>query len=81
MNVLRVYVAVPEVYTRAAQAGATASLTLDEYPGEHFTGKLVRNASSIDPASRTLLTEKPLPSAKPSATPSAPPEHPPTIEI
>jgi len=57
IDVLRVYVAVPEVYSRAAQPGATASLTLDEYPGEHFTGKLVRNASSIDPASRTLLTE------------------------
>src|SRR5580693_6916720 len=57
IDVLRVYVAVPEVYSRAAQPGATASLTLDEYPGEHFTGKLVRNANSIDPASRTLLTE------------------------
>jgi RND family efflux transporter MFP subunit len=57
IDVLRVYVAVPEVYARAAQPGAMASLTLDEYPGEHFTGKLVRNANSIDPASRTLLTE------------------------
>jgi RND family efflux transporter MFP subunit len=57
IDVLRVYVAVPEVYARAAQPGATGSLTLDEYPGEHFTGKLVRNANSIDPASRTLLTE------------------------
>jgi multidrug efflux pump subunit AcrA (membrane-fusion protein) len=53
----RNYVAVPEVYARAAQPGATGSLTLDEYPGEHFIGKLVRNANSIDPASRTLLTE------------------------
>ena len=57
IDVLRVYVAVPEVYARAAQPGAMASLTLDEYPGEHFIGKLVRNANSIDPASRTLLTE------------------------
>ena len=54
---LRLYVAVPEVYSRAARTGAKASLTLDEFPGETFTGTLVRNANSIDPASRTLLTE------------------------
>jgi RND family efflux transporter MFP subunit len=54
---LRLFVAVPEVYSRAAQNGAKASLTLDEFPGERFTGTLVRNSNSIDPASRTLNTE------------------------
>ena len=54
---LRLFVAVPEVYSRAAQNGARASLTLDEFPGETFTGTLVRNSNSIDPASRTLNTE------------------------
>jgi len=54
---LRVYVAVPEVYARAAQPGATASLTLDEFPGRVFLGTLVRTANAIDPASRTLLVE------------------------
>jgi RND family efflux transporter MFP subunit len=54
---LRVYVAVPEVYSRAAQPGGRASLTLDEFPGQTFTGTLVRNANAIDVASRTLLTE------------------------
>jgi RND family efflux transporter MFP subunit len=54
---LRVYVAVPEVYSRAALPGAIASLTLDEFPGVKFTGTLVRNANAIDTASRTLLTE------------------------
>ena len=57
IHTLRMYVAVPEVYSRAAQPGATVSLTLDEFPGQQFTGKLVRNANSIDPASRTLLIE------------------------
>ena len=57
IHTVRVYVAVPEVYSRAARPGATASLTLDEYPGERFSGTLVRNANSIDPASRTLLIE------------------------
>jgi len=54
---LRLFVAVPEVYSRAARNGARASLTLDEFPGEKFTGTLVRNSNSIDPASRTLNTE------------------------
>jgi RND family efflux transporter MFP subunit len=54
---LRVFVPIPEVYSNAAQTGATAALTLDEYPGRVFHGKLVRNASVIDSASRTLLVE------------------------
>jgi RND family efflux transporter MFP subunit len=54
---LRLFVAVPEVYSRAARNGAKAALTLDEFPGQTFTGTLVRNSNSIDPASRTLNTE------------------------
>src|SRR5580693_5832874 len=54
---LRIYVAVPEVYSVAAQTGAPADLTLDEYPGQTFHGTLVRNSDSIDQASRTLLVE------------------------
>lgn len=57
INKLRVYVAVPEVYSAAAHSGAPADLTLDEFPGEAFHGTLVRNSDSIDPASRTLLVE------------------------
>ena len=54
---LRVYVAVPEVDSRAAQTGAKAILTLDEFPGETFEGSIVRNSDSIDLASRTLNVE------------------------
>lgn len=54
---LRLYVAIPEVYARAAQPGATATLRLDAFPGEVFHGTLVRNANSIDLAARTLLAE------------------------
>jgi len=57
INKLRVFVPVPEVYSRAAQNGATVTLTLDEYPGQSFNGILVRNAHSIDTTSRTLLIE------------------------
>jgi RND family efflux transporter MFP subunit len=54
---LRVYVSVPQVYSQAAKPGLTADLTLSEFPGRPFEGKLVRTANAIDPASRTLLVE------------------------
>jgi RND family efflux transporter MFP subunit len=57
IRTLRLYVAVPEVYSRAAHFGAPATLTLDEFPGQTFHGTLVRNSNSIDLASRTLLVE------------------------
>lgn len=54
---LRVYVSVPQVYSQAAKPGLTADLTLAEFPGRRFEGKLVRTANAIDPTSRTLLVE------------------------
>jgi RND family efflux transporter MFP subunit len=68
---LRVFVAIPEVYSRAARTGASASLTLDEYPGREFHGTLVRNASAIDPASRTLLVEVDVDNPKDELLPGA----------
>ena len=54
---LRVYVSVPEAYSQAAKPGLMADMTLAEFPGRHFQGKLVRTADAIDPVNRTLLTE------------------------
>jgi RND family efflux transporter MFP subunit len=56
-STLRIFVAVPEVYSRAARVGSTATLTLDEFPSETFHGKVTRTSESIDMASRTLNTE------------------------
>ena len=56
-DTLRVFVNVPQIYSRSASPGVLAQLTLTEYPGRRFTGKVVRNSESIDPVSRTLLTE------------------------
>ncbi|HUB83714.1 MAG TPA: efflux RND transporter periplasmic adaptor subunit [Bryobacteraceae bacterium] len=56
-NKLRVYVNVPQAYSRDVRPGAHADLTQAEFPGRRFNGTIVRNADSIDPASRTLLTE------------------------
>ena len=56
-SILRIFVAVPEVYSRAARVGAAATLTLDEFPGQTFRGTVTRTSQSIDMASRTLNTE------------------------
>ncbi|MGC1361414.1 MAG: efflux RND transporter periplasmic adaptor subunit [Silvibacterium sp.] len=56
-NVLRVYVNVPQIDSVACVPGVGATLTLAEFPGKSFAGKIVRTAKAIDPASRTLLVE------------------------
>ena len=57
INRLRVFVPVPEVYAPAIHDGETATLTLDEYPGQPFTGTVARNSNAIDQNSRTLNVE------------------------
>jgi RND family efflux transporter MFP subunit len=54
---LRVYVNVPEEYSQGIKVGMTASLTLAEFPGRKFQGKVVRTADAINMTTRTLLTE------------------------
>jgi RND family efflux transporter MFP subunit len=54
---LRVYISVPEVYASSVKSGEMVTLTLDAFPGETFTGTLVRDSSSIDLTSRTLKVE------------------------
>jgi RND family efflux transporter MFP subunit len=57
VNELRVFVAVPEIYAPAIKNGDKVGLTLDEYPGQTFTGTVTRNSNAIDAASRTLNVE------------------------
>jgi RND family efflux transporter MFP subunit len=64
INRLRVFVNVPEVYSRAARTGIPADITLKEFPGRRFTGTLARTANAIDVGSRTLLTEIDVDNAK-----------------
>lgn len=70
-DVLRVYVNVPQVYSRDALSGTKAQLTFSEYPNRSFEGKLVRTAKSIDVNSRTLLVEVDVDNRKGDLTPGA----------
>jgi multidrug efflux pump subunit AcrA (membrane-fusion protein) len=57
INTLRVFINVPQIYSNDAKPSSVVDLTLDQFPGRKFSGKLVRNANSIDLATRTLLVE------------------------
>jgi RND family efflux transporter MFP subunit len=57
LDTLRVFVNVPQIYAPDAKDGVMATLTLPQYPGRKFEGKLVRTSNAVDPNSRTLLVE------------------------
>jgi len=54
---LRVYVNVPEEYSLGTKVGMAADLSLAEFPGRKFQGRLVRTADAINMTTRTLLVE------------------------
>jgi len=57
IGTLRVYVQVPEAYSASITPGTEAQIALASSPGQPATGKVVSTAGSIDPGSRTLMTE------------------------
>jgi RND family efflux transporter MFP subunit len=58
---LRVYVNVPQDFADLVKIGTEGVLTLDEFPGREFQGRVTSTARAIDPTSRTLLTELQIP--------------------
>jgi RND family efflux transporter MFP subunit len=64
LDTLRVFVSVPQSYAPSVKVGMETSITLQELPGQKFKGKVARTSESIDPATRTLLTEIDVPNAE-----------------
>lgn len=56
-DTMRTYVTVPEVYATSIAPGLHATVDVQGIPGRQFTGRVTRTSRSLDPASRTLLTE------------------------
>jgi RND family efflux transporter MFP subunit len=54
---LRIFVNVPQSYSSAIHEGETAVIRVNEFQGRQFPGKIIRTSDSLDPSSRTLLTE------------------------
>jgi RND family efflux transporter MFP subunit len=62
-STLRTYVNVPQTYADSIRPGEPAVLTVSNLPGRQFMGQVARNASALDPSSRTLLVEIQVPNA------------------
>lgn len=57
IDTVRIMVQVPQTNVPAIQIGESAQILLQEMTGRSFTGRIVRTANSLDPATRTLLVE------------------------
>jgi len=57
VDVLRIFVYVPQSYAPDIRAGQSADVSVRELPSRVFQGRVTRTAGAIDPTSRTLLTE------------------------
>jgi membrane fusion protein, multidrug efflux system len=54
---VRIFVNVPQADVSSVQPGTPAAITVDEFPGQTFGGKVARDAGAFDRSSRTLLLE------------------------
>jgi RND family efflux transporter MFP subunit len=61
VNVLRIFVFVPQSYAPDIHVGQKAEVSVRELPGRVFDGGVTRTAGAIDSTSRTLLTEVQVP--------------------
>ena len=57
VDVLRIFVFVPQSYAPDIKVGQIADVSVRELPGRVFQGTVARTAGAIDATSRTLLTE------------------------
>jgi RND family efflux transporter MFP subunit len=61
---MQAYVDVPQVFAPSVRVGADAKVSVRNFRGRVFAGKITRTAGALDPASRTLRTEVDLPNPK-----------------
>ena len=71
IDVVRVFVTVPEAYSEQIVDGVKATLDLTELPNQHFDGKVTRSNHSIDLNSHTLLVEIDVPNPTGKLMPGA----------
>jgi RND family efflux transporter MFP subunit len=61
IDVMRIFVSVPEAYSQQIATGMHVTVQLTELPNQTFDGQVARNNHAIDPATRTLLVEVDVP--------------------
>jgi RND family efflux transporter MFP subunit len=58
---LRTYINLPQADAESVRVGQRAVISIAELPGRKFDGVVTRTSNSLDPATRTLLTEVQVP--------------------
>lgn len=56
-DTIRFFVEVPQTYYRQIQDGIEAEVSVLQFPGKIFTGKVTRFANALDPTARTMTTQ------------------------
>lgn len=57
ITTVRILESVPQANAPSIVSGMPAEVTVNEFPGRKFIGKVARTSSSFDPSSRTMLVE------------------------
>jgi len=61
IDVMRIFVSVPEEFSQQIPSGLHAKVELTELPNQTFDGQVTRSNHAIDPVTRTLLVEVDVP--------------------
>jgi len=69
IGVVRIFVDVPQSYAPFIHTGLAAVVTVQQLPSRLFAGKVMRTSESLDPNTRTLLTEVDVPNPASSLLP------------
>jgi RND family efflux transporter MFP subunit len=71
IDVIRIFVPVPEIYSDQVKTALAVSLDQVQLPGKTFHGSVVRTSHAIDPASHTMLIEVDIPNPSGELLPGA----------
>jgi multidrug efflux pump subunit AcrA (membrane-fusion protein) len=61
IGTIRILISVPQADTPGIRVGMPAGISVNEFPGRAFQGKVTRTTNSLDPNSRTMLVEVQVP--------------------
>src|SRR5882724_2341083 len=71
IDVMRIFVSVPEEFSQQIPSGLHAKVELTELPNQTFDGQVTRSNHAIDPVTRTLLVEVDVPNPSGKLLPGA----------
>jgi RND family efflux transporter MFP subunit len=63
-DTVRVFIQMPQDVAPSVKVDAPAQVSVREFPGRTFEGKVARTAAALDPSSRTMQTEIRVPNEK-----------------